>query len=227
RGSSPTVRGQRPAPAATSFARWAAASLNAWYCSSRAKSRSRASSSARSSSSSTAAAGSSLAAFRSSRVAATTRNSLTSSRFQSSPMARMWARKSSVTWCSATSVTSSLCLPSSCSSRSTGPVKWSSRTVEPLPVGPLLDPFAGGVSATFCLGRDHLAGELAVVAGARGGRVQGRDRRARHRRLRELHGLGDHGLVHLVTERLHHPLQHLPAVGGAAVVHGGEDPFQL
>ena len=37
--------------------------------------------------------------------------------------------KSSVTWCSATSVTSILCLPMSCSSRSNGPVKLSRRTV--------------------------------------------------------------------------------------------------
>ena len=56
--------------------RYAAASLYARYCSSRANSRSRASSSARSSSSSTSAAGSSRAVFRSSRVAATTRNSV-------------------------------------------------------------------------------------------------------------------------------------------------------
>ena len=38
---------------------------------------------------------------------------------------------SSVTRCSATSVTSSLCLPMSCSSRSNGPVKFASRTVKP------------------------------------------------------------------------------------------------
>jgi hypothetical protein len=44
-------------------------------------------------------------------------------------MARMYAMKSSVTWCNATSVTSILCLPMSCSSRSNGPVKLSSRTV--------------------------------------------------------------------------------------------------
>ena len=60
-----------------------------------------------------------------------TRNSLASSRSHWSPMARMYAMNSSVTWCRATSVTSSLCLPMSCSSRSNGPVKLASRTVNP------------------------------------------------------------------------------------------------
>ena len=57
-----------------------ATSLNALYCSSRAKSRSRASSSARSSSSSTSPCGSSRAALRSSRVEATSRNDVICSR---------------------------------------------------------------------------------------------------------------------------------------------------
>src|SRR3712207_207450 len=88
----------------------------------------------RSSSSSTSAAGSSRAAFRSSRVAATTRNSLAWSRSSSFPSARRWAMNSSVTWDSAISVMSSLCLPISCSSRSNGPSKFVSRTVNrPLP----------------------------------------------------------------------------------------------
>ena len=53
------------------------------------------------------------------------------------------------------------------------------------------------------------------------------DRRTGHGRLGELHRLGDHRLVDLVAERLDHPLQHLAAVGGAAVVHGGQDALEL
>ena len=58
-----------------------------------------------------------------------TRNSEVSSRSMSSPSAVRWAMKSSVTRCSASSVTSSWCFPISCSSRSNGPVKLSRRTV--------------------------------------------------------------------------------------------------
>ena len=78
--------------------------------------------------SSTRSSGSSRAAFRSSRVAAITRNSVTWSRSQLLPIARMWPMKSSVTWCSATSVTSIRRWLISCSSRSNGPSKLSSRT---------------------------------------------------------------------------------------------------
>ena len=61
---------------------------------------------------------------------ATTRNSLAWSRSSSSPSARRWAMNSSVTFDSAISVTSSLCLPISCSSRSNGPSKLVSWTVK-------------------------------------------------------------------------------------------------
>src|SRR5690606_18572104 len=128
-GSRPTVRGWRRASASSRSLKISAMRLYARYCSSRANSRSRASSRARSASSSTSAAGSSRAALRSSRVAATTRNSVVSSRSQSGPSARMYAMNSSVTRDSATSVTSSLCLAISCSSRSNGPSKLASRTV--------------------------------------------------------------------------------------------------
>src|SRR5690606_20629632 len=104
---------------------------NALYCSNRAKSRSRASSSARSSSSSTSPRGSSRAALRSRRVAATSRNELVCSRSQTGPPALTYTMNSSVTWESATSVTSSLCLAINESRRSKGPSKLSRLTAKP------------------------------------------------------------------------------------------------
>ena len=124
RSSSPTERGCRRASPAIRRSRMPATCLNALYCSSRANSRSLASSSARSSSSSTSPCGSSRAAFRSSRVEATSRNDVVCSRSQTSPPALMCAMNSSVTWDSATSVTSSLCLLIRLSSRSKGPSKF-------------------------------------------------------------------------------------------------------
>src|SRR4051812_12842606 len=59
-----------------------------------------------------------------------TRNSLAWSRSSSSPSARRCAMNSSVTFDRAISVTSSLCLPISCSSRSNGPSKLVSLTVK-------------------------------------------------------------------------------------------------
>src|SRR4051794_10327364 len=59
-----------------------------------------------------------------------TRNSLAWSRSSWSPSARRCAMNSSVTFDRAISVTSSLCLPISCSSRSNGPSKFASRTVK-------------------------------------------------------------------------------------------------
>src|SRR6266487_3643164 len=91
---------------------------------------------------------------------------------------------SSVTWCRATSVTSSLCLPISCSSRSNGPVKLASRTVKP------------GES-------DGATADASTASGDSSGEA------------------GD------VAESLDHALEHLPAVRGAAVVHGGEDAFEV
>src|SRR5947207_4288488 len=158
---------------------------------------------------------------------------------------------SSVTWCSATSVTSSLRLPISCSSRSNGPLKFSSVTWKPPPAGSttsrrVLTPpprlrlggaasrqhgahgsLAYAHSPPFGGVRDDLTGELPVVARARRCRIQRGDRRTGDRRLRELHRLGDDRLVHLVAERLDDPLQYLPAVRRARVVHGGQDAFQL
>ena len=124
RGSSPAWRAViRPAVAIRS-AKDAAMSLNARYCSSRAKSRSRASISARSSSSCGASWGSSRADLMSSRVAATSRNSeawLRSQSVSDAWWARMCAMNSSVTLARAISVMSSLCLEMSPSSRSNGP----------------------------------------------------------------------------------------------------------
>src|SRR5690606_34254867 len=57
-----------------------------------------------------------------------------------------------------------------------------------------------GLAATLGLGGDDLPGELTVVARAGGRRVQDRDGGTGHGRLRELHRLGDHRLVHLVAE---------------------------
>ena len=94
--------------------------LKALYCSRRANSRSRASSSAKSSSSSTSPCGSSRAALRSSSVEATTRKDDVCSRSHSGPPALMCAMNSSVTFDSATSVMSSLCLAIRLSSRSNG-----------------------------------------------------------------------------------------------------------
>src|SRR5690606_32728186 len=130
-GSSPTARGYRRPCSASTSAIQPDTILNARYCSSRANSRSRASNSARSSGSSTSPDGSSRAALRSSRVAATTTNELVCSRSQASPAALMCAMNSSVTLDNATSVMSSLCLEMSCSSRSNGPSKLSSRTLNP------------------------------------------------------------------------------------------------
>src|SRR4051794_7358338 len=59
-----------------------------------------------------------------------TRNSLAWSRSSSLPSAWRCAMNSSVTFDSAISVTSSLCLPMSCSSRSKGPSKLVSLTVK-------------------------------------------------------------------------------------------------
>src|SRR6266496_442022 len=77
-------------------------------------------------------------------------SSAVSSRFHASPAWRRWAMKSSVTWCSATSVTYSSCCEMSCSSRSNGPSKFDSLTVNRPRDGSVGS--AGGVSAGGCGG---------------------------------------------------------------------------
>ena len=51
--------------------------------------------------------------------------------------------------------------------------------------------------------------------------------RRRDGRIGELHGAVDHGLEHLVAERVDDPLEHLARVQGARVVHGREDAVEL
>ena len=127
-GSNATVLGKDFSSRSIRSLKIAAISLKARYCSSRAKSRSRASNKARSDSSSTSPDGSNLAAFKSKRVAATTKNSVVLSKSQPFSLFSncfIYEMNSSVTVPSATSVISILCLEISCKSRSKGPSKFS------------------------------------------------------------------------------------------------------
>src|SRR5680860_1509840 len=128
----------------------------------------------------------------------------------------MCAMKSSVTRARATSVMSSWCLEISPSSRSNGPLKFSSRTSKgTVPgAGAVLTADSGCVTTG-----DQLAGQLAVRVGPGAGRGVAGDRLGRHGGVRELHGARDDGVEDLVPEGLHHPGDDLAAVQRAAVVH--------
>src|SRR5215207_2381885 len=161
-----------------------------------------------SSSSSTSPAGRSRAALRSRSVAAITRNSLASSRAQSSPSFcrfRMYLMNSSVTVAMATSVMSSWCLAISPRRRSNGPVKLASRTSKP-----------GLVSATAWLGcaaaRNQFLGEPAVSVGPHMVGGIARDGFGGHGGVGELDGALDDGFEDLVPEGLHQAGDHFAAV---------------
>src|SRR5882757_5265911 len=71
-----------------------------------------------------------------------------------------------------------------------------------------------------------LAGQLAVGLGAVGGGGVGGDRFPDHGGLRESDGASDGGVEHRVAECLDDPGEHLAAVHGPGVVHGGQDALQ-
>src|SRR5690625_4626802 len=129
--------------------------------------------------------------------------------------------KSSVTWCSATSVTSSRWAKINCSSRSKGPSKLVSRT---------WNPDCSAVSSAVTSGAepvDDLAGQRTVGLGTAGFRSPGGDRLPGHGGFREPDGAGDDRVEHQITEAFHHPGHHLPGVDGARVEAGDQDAADL
>src|SRR5699024_3033211 len=122
--------------------------------------------------------------------------------------------KSSVTTANATSVTSILCAAISESSRSKGPVKFSSRTSK-----------AGGAAAVSgdVTTVDELPRQLPVVVRTRMVGGEGGDRFGGHGGIGELHRAGDHGAVHGISEVVPHAVQYLARMQGALVDHGRQN----
>src|SRR6185312_658178 len=134
---------------------------------------------------------------------------------------------SSVTLLSDTSVMSSSCFPMSESRRSKGPLKLLRLTEKPETAASL----SASATTTAALGRCatgyQLSGELAV--GIRCG-VIGReagDRRASDAGIRELDGAADDGLEDAIAEGRDHPLEHLPRMQRARVVHRRQDAVEF
>ncbi|CAI7644867.1 unnamed protein product, partial [Penicillium discolor] len=124
------------------------------------------------------------------------------------------------------------------SRRSKGPSKFDSETRNPVAspaedgsaasiasagAGTSAVPSSSGDGATG----DQLPGQPQVCLCGRVLRSELGDRDPRDRRVRELHGAADHGLQHVVAERLHDALQHLARVQRARVVHRRQQAVHL
>src|ERR1700712_4976577 len=115
--------------------------------------------------------------------------------------------KSSVTVCSATSVTSSRCAKISCSSRSNGPSKLVSRTWKPL-------------GASDC---STVTRQSPILFCATRFRGPGRDWFTGDAGLGEADRSGDDGVEHQIAESLQHPGHHLAGIDRARIEAGDED----
>ena len=131
---------------------------------------------------------------------------------------------SSVTWCSATSVTSRRWAKISCSSRSNGPSKLLSRTWKPTWAARLFRRRRIAHAPNRSMTSRASARYASAPAGFRRPRGDGF---TGHTGLREPHGPGDDGVEHQIAEPLHDPRHHLTGVHGAGVIAGDQDPADV